>query len=93
MYGCFVVHLWVGGSWELILGALRAYLLREVAEGGDNSQTMTASIEVRKAAVASRLSLTPGYFSRVLHALEFAALVHSDKRDVHIRDRLAAWPG
>ncbi len=71
------------------------YLLRDVAEGGDNSQTMTVSLEVSKATVASRLSLTPEYFSRVLHELESAGLVRIDKRDVHIldRDRLAAYSG
>jgi len=71
------------------------YLLRDVAEGGDNSQAMTVSLEVSKATVASRLSLTPEYFSRVLHELESAGLVRIAKRDVHILDRarLAAYPG
>lgn len=71
------------------------YLLRDVAEGTDNSQTMTVSLEVSKATVASRLSLTPEYFSRVLHELESAGLLRIDKRDVHIldRDRLAAYSG
>jgi CRP-like cAMP-binding protein len=71
------------------------YLLRDVADGGDDQQTLTVSLEVSKATVASRLSLTPEYFSRVLHELESAGLVRIDKRDVHIldRDRLAAYPG
>ena len=71
------------------------YLLRDAAEGADNSQPMTVSLEVSKATVASRLSLTPEYFSRVLHELEASGLVRIDKRDVHIldRDRLAAYPG
>ncbi len=71
------------------------YLLRDVAEGADHRQPMTVSLEVSKATVASRLSLTPEYFSRVLHELESAGLLRIDKRDVHIldRDRLAAYPG
>ena len=71
------------------------YLLRDVAEGGDNHQTMTVSLEMSKATVASRLSLTPEYFSRVLHELDSACLVRIAKRDVHIldRDRLAAYSG
>jgi CRP/FNR family transcriptional regulator, dissimilatory nitrate respiration regulator len=70
------------------------YLLRDVAEGAGNSQPMTVSLEVSKATVASRLSLTPEYFSRVLHELEAAGLLRVDKRDVHILDRdgLAAYP-
>jgi DNA-binding IclR family transcriptional regulator len=44
------------------------------------------SLPVSKATIASRLSLTPEYFSRVLHELEAAGLVRIDKRDVHILD-------
>ena len=75
------------------------YLLRDVADGVGNGVAngapLTVSLEVSKATVASRLSLTPEYFSRVLHELESAGLVRIDKRDVHIldRDRLAAYPG
>ena len=71
------------------------YLLRDVADGVGNGAPLTVSLEVSKATVASRLSLTPEYFSRVLHELESAGLVRIDKRDVHIldRDRLAAYPG
>ena len=51
------------------------------------------SLQVSKATIASRLSLTPEYFSRVLHELEAAGLVRIDKRDVHILDpkRLATY--
>jgi CRP-like cAMP-binding protein len=47
---------------------------------------VTVSLPVSKATIASRLSLTPEYFSRVLHELEAAGLVRIDKRDVHILD-------
>jgi CRP-like cAMP-binding protein len=71
------------------------YLLRDVEAGGGGDRPITVSLAVSKATVASRLSLTPEYFSRVLHELESAGLVRIDKRDVHILDatRLAAYPG
>lgn len=57
------------------------------------SETITVSLPVSKAAIASRLSLTPEYFSRVLHELESAGLIQVDKRDIHITDtaRLATY--
>ena len=50
------------------------------------------SLPVSKATIASRLSITPEYFSRVLHDLEEAGLIRRDKRDIHIPDtaRLAS---
>ena len=70
------------------------YLLRDqgVDEGGE---AVTVSLPVSKATVASRLSLTPEYFSRVLRELEQAKLIEIDKRDIHILDvgRLAAYQG
>jgi CRP-like cAMP-binding protein len=63
------------------------YLLRDVdAEGQGQAATVTVSLPVSKATIASRLSLTPEYFSRVLHELEAAGLVRIDKRDIHILD-------
>jgi CRP/FNR family transcriptional regulator, dissimilatory nitrate respiration regulator len=64
------------------------YLLRDIApeaEGG-HSEPVMVSLPVSKATIASRLSLTPEYFSRVLHELEAAGLVRIDKRDIHILD-------
>lgn len=57
------------------------------------SEAITVSLPVSKAAIASRLSLTPEYFSRVLHELEAAGLIQVDKRDIHIVDtgRLAQY--
>ncbi len=64
------------------------YLLGE--QGLDDapgaSETMTVSLPVSKATIASRLSLTPEYFSRVLHELEAAGLIEIDKRDIRILD-------
>ncbi len=70
------------------------YLLGgRASEGEATAQAITVSLPVSKAAIASRLSLTPEYFSRVLGELETAGLIHVDKRDIHIADptRLAAY--
>jgi CRP/FNR family transcriptional regulator, dissimilatory nitrate respiration regulator len=72
------------------------YLLRDqAADGREDGAAITVSLPVSKATIASRLSLTPEYFSRVLHELEAAGLVRIDKRDVHILDvgQLAAYTG
>jgi CRP-like cAMP-binding protein len=70
------------------------YLLRDVeATNGTGGSALTVSLPVSKATIASRLSLTPEYFSRVLHELESAGLIEIDKRDIRILDskRLAAY--
>lgn len=70
------------------------YLLGDdVDETEGESQAITVSLPVSKAAIASRLSLTPEYFSRVLNELETAGLIQVDKRDIHITDtaRLANY--
>ena len=73
------------------------YLLRDQqAEDCVSGEVITVSLPVSKATIASRLSLTPEYFSRVLHELEAAGLIEVDKRDIHILDakRLASYePG
>lgn len=76
------------------------YLLRnQEAENGAGEagvdDAVTVSLPVSKATVASRLSLTPEYFSRVLHELESAGLIEVDKRDIRILDprRLMRYPG
>jgi CRP/FNR family transcriptional regulator, dissimilatory nitrate respiration regulator len=72
------------------------YLLRDhAADDREEGSAVTVSLPVSKATIASRLSLTPEYFSRVLHELEAAGLVRIDKRDVHILDvrQLAAYTG
>lgn len=70
------------------------YLLRDHAPDDDaGGGAITVSLPVSKATIASRLSLTPEYFSRVLRELEDAALIEVDKRDIRILDirRLAAY--
>lgn len=58
------------------------YLLRDGTDDG----ALTVSLPVSKATLASRLSLTPEYFSRVLRELEEARLIEVDKRDIRILD-------
>jgi len=85
-------------SYALNTGLQRVigYLLREQSdEDRDSGQARTVSLPVSKGVIASRLSLTPEYFSRVLHELEAAGLIEIDKRDIRILDlqRLAQYPG
>jgi CRP-like cAMP-binding protein len=71
------------------------YLLRDYAaeDAAGPAEVLTVSLPVSKATVASRLSLTPEYFSRVLRELEDARLIEVDKRHIRILDvrRLAAF--
>ena len=76
-------------AYALHSGAQRVigYLLRDTA--GDDSppdQAFTVTLPVSKATIASRLSLTPEYFSRVLHELESNGLIEIDRRDIRILD-------
>jgi len=66
------------------------YLLRGA---GDDERELTVSLPVSKATLASRLSLTPEYFSRVLRELEDGGLIEVDRRDIRILDphRLANY--
>lgn len=76
-------------------GALHSGMQRVIGyllQGGQNEDSgadgpYTVSLPVSKATIASRLSLTPEYFSKVLHELEGAGLLRIDKRDIHIIDR------
>ena len=70
------------------------YLLSErEPEKNAAYETFTVSLPVSKATLASRLSLTPEYFSKVLHELESQKLIVIDKRDIRIVDvtRLACY--
>ncbi len=64
------------------------YLLREQVLDDQvvQEEAITVSLPVSKATIASRLSLTPEYFSRVLHELEGAGLIEIDRREIRIRD-------
>jgi CRP/FNR family transcriptional regulator, dissimilatory nitrate respiration regulator len=70
------------------------FLLRDQAlEDCEPGDVRTVSLPVSKATIASRLSLTPEYFSRVLHELEAHGLIEIDRRDIRILDaqRLSAY--
>ena len=63
------------------------YLLRDQdVDGCDAGDVRTVSLPVSKATIASRLSLTPEYFSRVLHELESRGLIEIDRRNIRIPD-------
>ncbi|HEY9097004.1 MAG TPA: Crp/Fnr family transcriptional regulator [Hydrogenophaga sp.] len=77
------------------------YLLRDMpaevkagSEGEEGERQQRVVLPVSKAAIASRLSMTPEYFSRVLHELEAKGLIVIDKREIHIPDpkRLNQFP-
>jgi CRP-like cAMP-binding protein len=52
----------------------------------DDERVRTVSLQVSKATIASRLSLTPEYFSRVLHELAAQGMIEIDRRDIRILD-------
>jgi len=63
------------------------YLLRDQKiEDSASDNVFVVTLSVSKATLASRLSLTPEYFSRVLHELEAEGLIEIDKRDIRILD-------
>ena len=73
---------------------LIGYLLRDIEQNNQSNQgPVTISLPVSKATIASRLSLTPEYVSRVLRELETEGLIQVDKRNIHILDtqRLARY--
>jgi len=75
---------------------LIGYLLRDAEStqaDGSHCASLTVNLPASKATIASRLSLTPEYFSRVLHELEAQGLIRIDKREIHILDvsRLASF--
>ncbi len=69
-------------------------LSEQEAEDCVSGDCITVSLPVSKATIASRLSLTPEYFSRVLHELEAEGLIQIDRRDIRILNSrgLASYP-
>nr|WP_322400984.1 Crp/Fnr family transcriptional regulator [Massilia sp. Gc5] len=66
------------------------YLLKDAPASGE-----TVRLAVSKRLVASRLNITPEYFSRVLHDLAARALIRVDGREIEILDAagLGAYEG
>jgi CRP/FNR family transcriptional regulator, dissimilatory nitrate respiration regulator len=52
----------------------------------DEAQASRITLPAQKALVASRLNLTPEYFSRILHELSEAGLVRLDGRHIEVLD-------
>lgn len=88
-----LVHDIESGALHSGMQRVIGYLLREHQFEGAIGEVYTISLPVSKATVASRLSLTPEYFSKVLHELEAEKLIEIDKRDIRIIDlpRLAQY--
>ncbi len=61
------------------------YLLRD-HDAAVHPDPITVPLPVSKATIASRLNLTPEYFSRVLHELQAAELIEVGRNEVRIRD-------
>lgn len=83
-----------GYSLQSGMQRLIGYLLRDVdLEHADRLGVVTVALPVSKAVIASRLSLTPEYFSRVLHQLEFEGLIEIERRKIRLLDarRLACY--
>jgi len=82
-------------SYSLQSGTQRVigYLLR--ADTAGDSGPSTVMLPTAKAIVASRLSLTPEHFSRILHELSEAKLIAVEGREISIADiaRLKAYTG
>jgi CRP-like cAMP-binding protein len=63
------------------------YLLRDQSvDDVSPGEVPTVSLPVSKATIASLLSLTPEYFSRVLRELEEGGFIAIERRDIHILD-------
>jgi CRP-like cAMP-binding protein len=79
---------------ERVIGYLVRDLPEPHAQASSSGRPQRVTLPVSKAVIASRLSMTPEYFSRVLHELEAKGLIVIDKRDIHIPDpqRLTQHP-
>jgi len=69
-----------------------AYLLRDIP--ADTHSPREIRLPTAKTVVASRLSITREHFSRVLHRLAQAGLIHVRGRTIRVMDpsRLRLWP-
>lgn len=64
------------------------YLLREEESAGEPHSDGRVSVKLptSKGTIASRLNLTQEHFSRILHELSEAGLIHVEGRTIHILD-------
>jgi len=71
------------------------YLLRDDALADGTARSAAVTLPANKMIVASRLNLTPEYFSRILHELADAGLIVMEGRQVSVPDieRLRTYGG
>jgi len=71
------------------------YLLRDDAFSDGSTRSTSVTLPANKMIVASRLNLTPEYFSRILHELSDAGLIVMEGRSVTVPDieRLRTYGG
>ena len=82
-----LVHDIESGALQSGIQRVIGYLLREHHNAEcPPGEVFTVALPVSKATIASRLSLTPEYFSKVLRELEEQGLIEMDKRDIRIID-------
>lgn len=82
-----LVHDIESGALQSGIQRVIGYLLREYQPGeGASEDSFLVALPVSKATIASRLSLTPEYFSKVLRELEERGLIEMDKRDIRVVD-------
>ncbi|HEX6828557.1 MAG TPA: Crp/Fnr family transcriptional regulator [Burkholderiales bacterium] len=62
------------------------FLLRGEPEGDASQGALEVTLPTAKGTIASRLSVTPEHFSRILHELSEAGLIRVEGRTVHILD-------
>lgn len=62
------------------------YLLRDEPEPDAGHNALDVTLPTSKGTIASRLSVTPEHFSRILHELAEAGLIRVEGRTVHILD-------
>lgn len=84
-----LVHDIESGALQSGVQRVIGYLLREheMTESA-NDEPFNVALPVSKATIASRLSLTPEYFSKVLRELEDQGLIQMNKRDILIVDAM-----
>lgn len=65
---------------------LIGYLLREAGDGGLAQGALEIDLPTSKLVLASRLSVTPETFSRILHSLSSAGLIAVDGKTIRVPD-------
>ena len=81
------LHMLVKDVEALTLHSAMQRVIGYLAILDDGSEPARATLPAQKALVASRLNLTPEYFSRILHDLAAEGLIRIDGREIEILDR------